>query len=84
MPKKEKEWQGDHPRFKEMICKWNDICDVMGSRQALWVLRVDLNYLDGLDYLDPDRFFNSYLNKFRAKYHQLVRLGKIKEVSQEE
>lgn len=74
----EKEYFGDHPRFKEMILKWNDIQDAIGIGQSLWVMRVEIKYRDELIYLDPDRFFESYVPRFRDKYHQLVRQGKIK------
>jgi len=78
MSQEEKEYFGEHPRFKEMILKWNEMQDIMGIGQTLWVLRVEIEYHDYLHFLDPDRFFNSYLPKFRAHYHRLVRQGKIK------
>lgn len=79
---KEKEYQGDHPRFKDMILKWNDAQDIIGIPQSLWVLKIDCKHTEGLDYLDPDRFFSVVLPRLRAKYHELVRSGKIKEVDQ--
>jgi hypothetical protein len=67
-----------------MILKWNEMQDIMGIGQTIWVLKFELEYFDGLDYLDPNKFFDVYMPKFRQHYARLVRQGKIKPLNEKE
>lgn len=70
------EYYGDYPWFKENILKWNKAQDIIGIKQTLWVLRIDMNFRGFLHEMDEHKW-NVLLNKLRKKYHELVKRGKI-------
>ena len=76
------EYYGDYPQFKEMILKWNKACDLMGSRQCIWVLRFDMKHTRTIASLSPDRY-PDLLRRLRLKYHELKRFGKLKDPEKE-
>ena len=78
MSKKEKEDFSEYPGWKQMIIKWNDVCDIMGSRQALWVLRIECEFKGCLTEMNPQVFRMKILPALRKRYAELVRCGKIK------
>ena len=72
----DKEYYGDYTWFKENILKWNTACDVIGIKQALWVLRFECKWEKGLDEMDEFKW-NHLMKMLRKKYHELIKLGKI-------
>lgn len=67
----------DYPQWNDFILKWNKAQEVMGIKQTLYVLRWDFNWGKSLSCLHPDRY-PKLLSLLRAKYHELVKAGKIK------
>jgi len=62
--------------FSDYIIKWNKACDIMGVKQCLWVLRVEMKFDGSLIYLEPAKWV-VLLKKLRFRYTWLKDIGKI-------
>lgn len=62
--------------FNDYIIKWNKACDVMGVKQCLWVLRMEMKFDDSLVYLEPSKWM-VLIKKLRFRYAWLKEIGKI-------
>ncbi len=66
----------DEDWFKENVVRWGKAQDVMGIKQTLWVLRVEMGYKGWLHNLEPHRW-TVLFSKLTDRYHLLVQWGKI-------
>tara|TARA_R110001592_G_scaffold116081_2_gene317117 strand:- start:380 stop:595 length:216 start_codon:yes stop_codon:yes gene_type:complete len=62
--------------FKENILKWNTACDLMGIKQCLWVLKIDMKYEKSLIFMEPQQWKKLIL-KLRHRYNWLKKIGRI-------
>tara|TARA_B100001939_G_scaffold336856_1_gene340483 strand:+ start:824 stop:1066 length:243 start_codon:yes stop_codon:yes gene_type:complete len=62
--------------WKEYIVRWNKAQEVMGVKQTLWVLRIEMKYEGYLHEMDPMNW-DVLMRKLRHRYHYLIKMGKL-------
>ena len=70
------EYYGDYPWFKENVFKWNKAQELMGIKETLIILRIEMGYKGFLIEMNEQKWEN-LLSRLRKRYKQMVEWGKI-------
>tara|TARA_R100001015_G_C4436787_1_gene31869 strand:+ start:117 stop:410 length:294 start_codon:yes stop_codon:yes gene_type:complete len=70
------EYYGDYPWFKENVLKWNKAQELMGIKETLIILRIEMGYKGFLIEMNEQQWEN-LLTRLRKRYKQMVEWGKI-------
>ena len=70
------EYYGDYPWFKANILKWNKAQEIMGIKQTLIILRIEMGFRGYLHEMSEQKW-EYLLARLRKRYKQMVEWGKI-------
>ena len=70
------EYYGDYPWFKDNVLKWNKAQELMGIKETLIILRIEMGYKGFLIEMNEQKWEN-LLTRLRKRYKQMVEWGKI-------
>jgi hypothetical protein len=70
------EYYGDYPWFKENVLKWNKAQELIGIKETLIILRIEMGYKGFLIEMNEQQWEN-LLTRLRKRYKQMIEWGKI-------
>ena len=73
---KNDEYYGDYPWFKDNVLKWNKAQELMGVKQTLIILRIEMGFKGFLHEMSESKW-NNLLLRLRKRYKQMVEWGRI-------